>query len=82
MLATLEYGMGLRDSAIIIVFFAMLTCIPPAVMCMAGPQTGLRQLVQARYSFGYEMPLLQFESWKFGPNLDTAAYTLLPSRFS
>jgi purine-cytosine permease-like protein len=52
MLATLSFGMRLRDSALVILFFAMITCIPPAFMAVAGPNTGLRQLVQARYSFG------------------------------
>lgn len=52
LLATLAYGMSLRDSALVILFFAMLTCIPPAFMGIGGMETGLRQLVQARYSFG------------------------------
>ncbi|KAK3936383.1 permease for cytosine/purines, uracil, thiamine, allantoin-domain-containing protein [Diplogelasinospora grovesii] len=51
-LATLVFGMSLRDSALVILFFAMLTCIPPAFMGIGGMETGLRQLVQARYSFG------------------------------
>ncbi|OIW31778.1 hypothetical protein CONLIGDRAFT_652726 [Coniochaeta ligniaria NRRL 30616] len=52
MLATLVFGMGLRDSALVILFFAMITCIPPAFMATGGANTGLRQQVQARYSFG------------------------------
>ncbi|KAK0636958.1 permease for cytosine/purines, uracil, thiamine, allantoin-domain-containing protein [Bombardia bombarda] len=52
MLATLEFGMSLRDSSLVILFFALLTCIPPAFMGIGGMETGLRQLVQARYSFG------------------------------
>jgi purine-cytosine permease-like protein len=52
MLATLGMGMKLRDAALIILFFALLTCIPPAFMGIGGTETGLRQLVQARYSFG------------------------------
>jgi len=51
-LATLAYGMPLRDSTLVILFFAMLACIPPAFMGIGGMETGLRQLVQARYSFG------------------------------
>lgn len=54
MLATLAIGMSLRDSALVILFFSMITCIPPAFMSIGGANTGLRQLVQARYSFGYE----------------------------
>ena len=52
LLATLSFGMSLRDSSLVILFFAMLTCIPPAFMGIAGAETGLRQLVQARYAFG------------------------------
>jgi len=52
MLATLEFGMSLRDASLVILFFAMLTCVPPAFMGIGGMETGLRQLIQARYSFG------------------------------
>ena len=52
MLATLVFGMSLRDSALVILFFALVTCIPPAFMATGGANTGLRQQVQARYSFG------------------------------
>lgn len=52
MLATLSFGMSLRDSALVIVFFSLLTVVPPAFMGVGGTQTGMRQLVQARYSFG------------------------------
>ncbi|KAK3353047.1 permease for cytosine/purines, uracil, thiamine, allantoin-domain-containing protein [Lasiosphaeria hispida] len=52
LLATLAFGMGLRDASLVILFFAMLTSLPPAFMGIGGMQTGLRQLVQARYSFG------------------------------
>ncbi|KAK3379953.1 permease for cytosine/purines, uracil, thiamine, allantoin-domain-containing protein [Lasiosphaeria ovina] len=51
-LATLGFGMSLRDASLVILFFSMLTCIPPAFMGIAGMETGLRQLVLARYSFG------------------------------
>ncbi|KAH8880672.1 hypothetical protein GQ53DRAFT_533352 [Thozetella sp. PMI_491] len=54
MLATLPdvFGMSLRDASLVIIFFGLLTCIPPAFMGIGGLETGLRQLVQARYSFG------------------------------
>ena len=54
MLATLPdvYGMSLRDASLVIIFFGMITCLPPAYMGIGGLRTGLRQLVQARYSFG------------------------------
>jgi purine-cytosine permease-like protein len=52
MLATLNMGMSLRDASLATLFFALLTCIPPAFMGIGGMETGMRQLVQARYSFG------------------------------
>jgi purine-cytosine permease-like protein len=52
MLATLDFGMSLRDSSLVILFFAIITCLPPAFMAIGGANTGLRQQVQARYSFG------------------------------
>ncbi|KAF4773960.1 NCS1 nucleoside transporter [Colletotrichum scovillei] len=60
-LATAQLGLSLRDASLVIIFFALLTCVPPAFMGIAGSHTGLRQLVQARYSFGYYLvgiPLL------------------------
>ncbi|KAJ0309949.1 hypothetical protein COL516b_002452 [Colletotrichum fioriniae] len=58
---TTQLGLSLRDASLVIIFFALLTCVPPAFMGIAGSHTGLRQLVQARYSFGYYLvgiPLL------------------------
>ncbi|KAI1850075.1 hypothetical protein JX265_003448 [Neoarthrinium moseri] len=52
MLATLVFGMSLRDASLTILFFSMLTCALPAFMGCGGYKTGLRQLVQARYSWG------------------------------
>ncbi|TQN74800.1 Purine-cytosine permease fcyB [Colletotrichum shisoi] len=60
-LATAQFGLSLRDASLVIIFFALLTIVPPAFMGIAGSYTGLRQLVQARYSFGYylvSIPLL------------------------
>ncbi|KAH8680907.1 NCS1 nucleoside transporter [Xylariales sp. PMI_506] len=51
MLATLVYGMKLRDASLAILFFSMLCCIPPAFMGCGGHKTGMRQLIQARYSW-------------------------------
>ncbi|KAM0810457.1 hypothetical protein AB5N19_10806 [Seiridium cardinale] len=61
MLATLSFGMGLRDASLTILFFSLLCCVPPAFLGCGGYKTGLRQLVQARYSWGLYMltlPLL------------------------
>ncbi|KAK3685508.1 permease for cytosine/purines, uracil, thiamine, allantoin-domain-containing protein [Podospora appendiculata] len=46
------YGLGLRDSTLVILFFTLLTTILPAYLSILGPKLGMRQMVQARYSFG------------------------------
>ena len=46
------YGLSLRDSALVILFFCLLTTTAPAYLSTFGPKTGMRQMVQARYSFG------------------------------
>jgi purine-cytosine permease-like protein len=51
-LATAVFGLSLRDSSLIILFFAILTSLPPAFMGIGGCKTGMRQIIQARYSFG------------------------------
>ncbi|KAF2640517.1 hypothetical protein P280DRAFT_320771 [Massarina eburnea CBS 473.64] len=52
MVGTLSFGLGLRDAALVILFFTVLSTVPVAYMCTWGPRTGMRQLVQARFSFG------------------------------
>ncbi|KAI0474910.1 NCS1 nucleoside transporter [Xylariaceae sp. FL0804] len=52
MLGSSSYGLGLRDCVLVIVFFCLLTGAVPIYLGTLGPQTGLRQMVQARYSFG------------------------------
>ncbi|KUJ10418.1 putative purine-cytosine permease FCY2 [Mollisia scopiformis] len=52
-LGTLSYGMNLRDTFLVCFFFSFLTAIPPCYMITMSPRTGMRQMIQARYSFGY-----------------------------
>ncbi|KAK7423814.1 hypothetical protein QQZ08_008857 [Neonectria magnoliae] len=52
MLGPLAYGLSLRDSSLAILFFCMLSSIAPAYLATFGPKTGMRQMIQARYSFG------------------------------
>lgn len=52
MLGPLAYQLSLRDSALVILFFNILSCIIPGYLSTLGPKTGLRQMIQARYSFG------------------------------
>ncbi|KAJ2995229.1 hypothetical protein NUW58_g1335 [Xylaria curta] len=46
------YGLGLRDSVLVIIFFCSATAVIPAYLGTLGPKTGLRQMIQARFSFG------------------------------
>ncbi|KAK4239680.1 permease for cytosine/purines, uracil, thiamine, allantoin-domain-containing protein [Achaetomium macrosporum] len=46
------YGLNLRDSALVILFFTLLTTTLPAYLSTLGPKIGMRQMLQARYSFG------------------------------
>ena len=46
------FGLGLRDSTLVIIFFCLLSTCAPAYLATLGPKTGLRQMIQARYSFG------------------------------
>ena len=53
MAATLSFGLSLRAASLIILFFSLLCTIPVAYLATIGPKTGMRQMIQARYSFGY-----------------------------
>ncbi|KAF4975816.1 hypothetical protein FZEAL_7435 [Fusarium zealandicum] len=57
-LGTAVYGLKLRDVSLIIIFFNIVTCIPPAFIGIGGYQTGMRQMVQARYSFGLYLGII------------------------
>ena len=46
------YGLNLRDSSLVILFFTLLTTLLPAYLATLGPKIGMRQMLQARYSFG------------------------------
>ncbi|KAJ4490416.1 permease for cytosine/purines, uracil, thiamine, allantoin-domain-containing protein [Lentinula aciculospora] len=52
-LGPVAYGLGIRESCLVILFFNALCCAPPAYFATWGPKLGMRQMVQARYSFGY-----------------------------
>jgi NCS1 nucleoside transporter family len=53
MTGTLSYGLSLRASSLVILFFSLLSTVPVGYLAMLGPKTGMRQMIQARYSFGY-----------------------------
>ena len=50
----LSFGLSLRDSTLIIIFFGLSTgtCVP--YFSRWGPMLGLRTMVHARYSYGYD----------------------------
>lgn len=52
LVGTLFMGLSLKAACLVILFFNLLGGIPPAAFGILGPKTGMRQLVQARYSFG------------------------------
>jgi purine-cytosine permease-like protein len=52
MVGTLAFGMNLRDAALTILFFTLISTVPVAYLSTWGPKTGMRQLVQARFAFG------------------------------
>ncbi|KAK7442845.1 purine-cytosine permease FCY21 [Colletotrichum acutatum] len=50
---TLVFGLDLAVASIVIVLSTLLFMLPVAWMGMMGPKTGMRQMVQTRYYFGY-----------------------------
>jgi NCS1 nucleoside transporter family len=48
------FGLGLWDSIAAIVIFNALGILPVALFCTLGPLTGLRQMVIARFAFGWD----------------------------
>ncbi|KAK4052476.1 Purine-cytosine permease fcy21 [Microbotryomycetes sp. JL201] len=47
------YGMGLTDAALVIVFFNLLCTLPVGLFSTWGMQSGLRQMMIGRFSFGW-----------------------------
>ncbi|KAF8480308.1 permease for cytosine/purines, uracil, thiamine, allantoin-domain-containing protein [Russula ochroleuca] len=52
-LGPVTFGLGLRDSCLVILFFNLICAIPPAYLTTWGPKLGSRQLCASRYTFGY-----------------------------
>lgn len=52
-LGPIVFGLSLRDTCLVILFFNLLACGLPAYFNTWGPRTGMRQMVHSRYSFGY-----------------------------
>ncbi|KAF8991748.1 cytosine-purine permease [Cyathus striatus] len=52
-LGPVVYGLSVRDTCLTILFFNLLCCAPPAYLSTWGPRLGMRQMIIARYCFGY-----------------------------
>ncbi|KAH0834778.1 cytosine-purine permease [Lanmaoa asiatica] len=52
-LGPVVFGLGLRDSCLVILFFNLIANLLPAYLNTWGPKTGMRQMIVSRYSFGY-----------------------------
>ncbi|KAF8480409.1 NCS cytosine-purine permease, partial [Russula ochroleuca] len=52
-LGPVTFGLGLRDSCLVILFFNLFCAVPPAYFTTWGPKLGFRQLCASRYTFGY-----------------------------
>lgn len=51
----LIFELGFRDSALVIFGFNIIGCLLPGYFSTFGPKTGMRQMVQARYTWGYHL---------------------------
>jgi hypothetical protein len=51
-LGPVTFGLGLRESCLVILFFNLLCAVPPSYLTTWGPKLGLRQLCASRYTFG------------------------------
>ncbi|EIW55543.1 uncharacterized protein TRAVEDRAFT_50029 [Trametes versicolor FP-101664 SS1] len=47
------FGLGLRDSFVILGIVDLISCVIPAYFAVFGPKLGMRSMVLARYSWGY-----------------------------
>ncbi|KAG8972568.1 hypothetical protein FRC05_009801 [Tulasnella sp. 425] len=54
----LVFELGFRDSALVIFGFNVIGCLLPGYFSTFGPKTGMRQMVQARYTWGYHLAAL------------------------
>ncbi|KAH7099646.1 purine-cytosine permease [Auriculariales sp. MPI-PUGE-AT-0066] len=57
-LGPIAFGLNFRDTALCILGFNIIGIIIPAYFSTFGPKLGLRQMVQARYTFGFWLTML------------------------
>jgi hypothetical protein len=53
MVGVLRFHLDFKSCALVIIIFTFVMCIPASWLATHGPRTGMRQMVQARYSMGY-----------------------------
>ncbi|KAF3025877.1 hypothetical protein E8E14_014822 [Neopestalotiopsis sp. 37M] len=58
MVGTLVLGLNVGISSAVIILSTLIFMFPVAWMGMMGPKTGMRQIVQSRYYFGYDFVLV------------------------
>ncbi|KAF9813398.1 hypothetical protein IEO21_05632 [Rhodonia placenta] len=47
------YGLGIRESFLMIIVVDVITCAVPAMFAVFGPKLGTRAMVQSRFAWGY-----------------------------
>ncbi|KAH7920126.1 hypothetical protein BV22DRAFT_1040204 [Leucogyrophana mollusca] len=47
------FGLGVRDSIVVILIVDLVFCALPAILAVFGPKLGTRSMVQSRFSWGY-----------------------------
>ncbi|KAF8802510.1 NCS cytosine-purine permease [Phlegmacium glaucopus] len=52
-LGPVVFGLGLRNSCLMILFANLFCCAFPSYIATWGPKLGMRQMIISRYSFGY-----------------------------
>jgi cytosine/uracil/thiamine/allantoin permease len=53
MTGPLGFGLSLRDSSLVFIFFGLATGLAASFLSVFGAKLGMRQMIQARFSFGY-----------------------------
>ncbi|KAF9892279.1 hypothetical protein FE257_002056 [Aspergillus nanangensis] len=51
MVGTFSFGLSLRDTSLVILFFSIVCTVPPAYFSTFGSRTGLRQMLHGRFTY-------------------------------
>jgi purine-cytosine permease-like protein len=58
----LVFGLGLRDSSLVIIFFGLATSFFAPYFSIFGARLGLRQMIHTRYAFGFVISFFRLSS--------------------